>query len=64
MSILKIKHNNEWINVPSMKGDSYILTETDKRDIANLIVYNPSIETWTFELEDGSTVTKAVAIHG
>lgn len=39
-----------------------ILTEEDKKNIANKVIANLPAETWTFTLEDGSTVTKTVVL--
>lgn len=39
-----------------------ILTESDRKDIANKVVATLPAETWTFTLEDGSTVTKSVVL--
>ena len=44
------------------QGDSYVLTDTDKDNIASQIKASMNTETWTFTLEDGSTVTKAVYV--
>lgn len=44
------------------QGDSYILTDADKANIAASVKESLSKETWTFTLEDGSTVTKAVLL--
>ncbi len=44
------------------KGDAYTLNDTDKNTIAAAVKASLPTESWTFELEDGSTVTKAVYI--
>ena len=44
------------------KGDAYSLTETDKNTIASAVKASLTKETWTFELEDGTTVTKVVYV--
>jgi hypothetical protein len=44
------------------RGEDYILTEADKQEIATMAVAKLSAETWTFTLEDGSTVTKTVVL--
>jgi hypothetical protein len=44
------------------KGDSYVLTDTDKANIATQVKNSLATENWTFTLEDGSTVTKAVYV--
>lgn len=44
------------------KGDPYTLNDTDKNAIAAAVKASLPTETWTFTLEDGSTVTKAVYI--
>lgn len=43
-------------------GTDYVLTEADKQEIATMAVEKLSSETWTFTLEDGSTVTKTVVL--
>ena len=43
-------------------GPAYTLTETDKNAIAAAVKNSLTKETWTFTLEDGSTVTKAVYV--
>lgn len=47
---------------PGPKGDSYILTDYDKTQIAATVKASMNAENWTFTLEDGSTVTKAVYV--
>ena len=41
-------------------GPAYTLTAADKSSIASAVKASLSTESWTFTLEDGSTVTKAV----
>lgn len=43
-------------------GPAYTLTDSDKSSIATMVKNSLTKETWTFELEDGSTVTKAVYV--
>lgn len=43
-------------------GPAYTLTETDKNTIAAAVKASLTTENWTFTLEDGSTVTKAVYV--
>ena len=43
-------------------GPAYILNDTDKANIAVAVKNSLAKETWTFTLEDGSTVTKAVYV--
>lgn len=43
-------------------GDPYTLTDSDKNTIVNAVKSSFKTETWTFELEDGTTVTKAVLL--
>lgn len=43
-------------------GPAYTLTDTDKNTIAAAVKASLTTETWTFTLEDGSTVTKAVYV--
>lgn len=47
---------------PGDKGDPYTLTTTDKNEIAESVKASLTSETWTFELEDGSTVTREVLL--
>jgi hypothetical protein len=44
------------------QGDTYKLTDEDRVAIATLIKNSLVTEEWTFELSDGSTVVKAVAV--
>ena len=44
------------------QGPAYTLNDTDKNTIAAAVKASLTTETWTFTLEDGSTVTKAVYI--
>ena len=63
MAILRIKDDKgNIIDIPAIKGDSYVLTEADKEDIAEMMIESLSVETWTFTLENGSTVTKTVVL--
>ena len=63
MSILRIRDaQGKVVNIPAIKGDSYVLTETDKASIAATVKEGLKTESWTFELEDGTTVTKAVLL--
>lgn len=43
-------------------GPAYTLNDTDKNTIAAAVKASLTKETWTFTLEDGSTVTKAVYV--
>ena len=43
-------------------GPAYTLTSADKSSIASAVKASLAKETWTFELEDGGTVTKAVYV--
>ena len=43
-------------------GPVYTLTDTDKNTIATAVKASLTTENWTFTLEDGSTVTKAVYV--
>ena len=43
-------------------GDPYTLTTDDKNAIATLVKNSLASESWTFELEDGTSVTKAVYV--
>lgn len=47
---------------PGADGKDYILTESDKSEIAGMVKNLFSGETWTFTLADGSEVTKKVAL--
>lgn len=44
------------------QGPAYTLTDADKSSIATAVKASLTTETWTFELEDGSTVTKKVVL--
>ena len=44
------------------KGDSYVLTDTDRANIATQVKNSLTTENWTFTLESGETVTKAVYV--
>lgn len=57
--------NGNEIPIPAIrgeKGDSYVLTAADKQEIASIVKGQLNKETWTFTLEDGTTVTKAVYV--
>ena len=43
-------------------GDPYTLTDADKQTIVNAVLAAQTTETWTFELEDGTTVSKKVVV--
>ena len=47
---------------PGAQGDDYVLTDTDKANIAGKVKALLTEENWTFTLEDGSTETKAVYV--
>lgn len=64
MAILKIRDANGNIQeVLAIKGEDYVLTEADKIEIATKALEKLSAETWTFTLEDGSTVNKTVVLR-
>ena len=44
------------------QGPAYTLTDTDKANIAASVKASLTKENWTFTLEDGSAVTKAVYV--
>ena len=44
------------------QGPAYTLNDTDKNTIAAAVKASLAKENWTFTLEDGSTVTKAVYV--
>ena len=50
-------------NVKGEKGDDYVLTASDKQEIAGIVKDSLKKENWTFTLEDGSKVTKAVYVE-
>jgi hypothetical protein len=54
--------NGNKTSIPALKGDDYVLTAADKQEIANNVYDKFSTETWTFTLENGSTVTKTVVL--
>lgn len=63
MAILKIRDSDGNVQeILAIKGDSYVLTEADKQEIATKAVGMLSSEAWTFTLENGSTVTKTVVL--
>lgn len=63
MAILKIRDANGTVQeILAIKGDDYVLTDADKQEIATKAVEKLSTETWTFTLEDGSTVNKTVVL--
>lgn len=49
-------------NIKGAQGPAYTLTSADKTAIANSVKASLNTESWTFSLEDGSTVTKAVYV--
>lgn len=44
------------------QGPAYVLTEADKQSVAAAVTAAQTTETWTFTLEDGSTVEKVVVL--
>ena len=64
--ILRIRDANgnvqEILSIKGDKGDDYVLTRSDKEEIADIMIGKLKTETWTFTLEDGSTVTKQVIV--
>lgn len=44
------------------QGPAYTVNDTDKANIAAAVKASLTKENWTFTLEDGSTVTKAVYV--
>ena len=65
--ILAIKGEN---GKDGADGKDYVLTDADKQEIANLVELEDyytkeelPTETWTFTLEDGSTVNKTVVLR-
>lgn len=53
----------EWLaSLVGAKGDSYVLTEADKTEIAEEVKNSFTTEDWTFTLEDGSTANKKVVL--
>lgn len=44
-------------------GKDYVLTDADKQEIATKVIVKQSTETWTFTLEDGSTVNKTMVLQ-
>ncbi len=61
-NVLKIGVPQGAQGAPGAPGPAYTLTETDKDAIAAAVKASLTTETWTFTLEDGSTVTKAVYV--
>lgn len=63
MAILKIRDAEGNVQeILAIKGSDYVLTEADKIEIATKVIEKLSTETWTFTLEDGSTVNKTVVL--
>jgi hypothetical protein len=63
MAILKVRDANGNVQeILAIKGEDYVLTEADKQEIATKAIAKLSTETWTFTLENGSTVTKSVVL--
>jgi hypothetical protein len=61
--ILRIKDSDGNIQeILAIKGESYVLTEADKQEIATMAIGKLTTEAWTFTLENGSTVTKTVVL--
>lgn len=61
--IIRVRdENGNVVDVPALKGADYVLTNADKQEIATMVVDKLSSETWTFKLEDGSTVQKTVVL--
>lgn len=58
--ILAIKGEN---GKDGADGKDYVLTDADKEEIATKVSERLSAETWTFTLEDGSTVNKTVVLR-
>ena len=64
MAILKIRDAEGNVHeILTIKGSDYVLTEADKTEIAAKVKEKLSTETWTFTLEDGSTVNKTVVLQ-
>ncbi len=67
MSILKIRDEKgeirEILAIRGKDGEKYRLTVTDKEEIFLTLKNSLQSESWTFTLEDGSTVTKAVYVN-
>lgn len=73
-ALAQAKASGEFDGAPGAKGDkgeqgpqgiqgpAYTLTETDKNTIAAAVKASLVTENWTFTLEDGSPVTKAVYV--
>lgn len=61
--VLRVRDKNgNVVEVPALKGADYVLTETDKQEIVQKVIAAQKTETWTFTLEDGSTVNKTVVL--
>lgn len=64
MAILKIRDSEGNVQeILTIKGSDYILTEADKKEIADMVIATQTSEAWIFTLENGSTVTKNVVIE-
>lgn len=61
--VLRVRdENGNVVEIQILKGADYVLTETDKQEIVQKVIAAQLTETWTFTLEDGSTVNKTVVL--
>jgi hypothetical protein len=60
--ILAIKGEDGKDGKDGINGSDYVMTDADKQEIATKVVEKLSTETWTFTLEDGTTVNKSVVL--
>ena len=56
------KDSGQFDGPPGPQGPAYTLNDADKNTIAAAVKASLKTENWTFTLEDGSTVTKAVYV--
>ena len=67
MSVMYVRgEDGKFYPVNTIKGEpgkDYVLTEADKAEIADAVLDSLPTETWTFELENGTTVTKQVIMR-
>jgi hypothetical protein len=61
IQVIKGKDGKDGTN--GTDGKDYVLTDADKEEIATKVSERLSAETWTFTLEDGSTVNKTVVLR-
>ena len=61
-ALAQAKASGEFDGDKGEQGPVYTLTDIDKNTIAAAVKASMTTENWTFTIEDGSTVTKAVYV--